>query len=128
MVTLKHCTFERYEWGATTRFPDGTTVDAIPHDTHHYHVIAHRLGYEDDILTYCQEHELAHSVVAEFFTDTPSDVLWQLAHGKKPNHWNMVAEEMAAQALQRFVRAGERPIISGVDWNSLREVFRAYAS
>ena len=30
-------------------------------------------------------------------------------------------EELMAQTLQRFLRAGERPIIGGVKWDDLRD-------
>lgn len=120
-IHLDHCEIEYTPEGCTTRFHDGTTIDACPHpEMPHYHVIAHRCGYQDDILAYCREHEVAHEIVAEYLTGTPSDVLWQLAHGKTAARWNMVAEEALAQMLQRFVRANERPIISGVDWDGLK--------
>lgn len=122
VIQLKYCRIAYTPAGCTTFFPDGTSVDAIPHpDMPHYSVVAHRCGYQDDLLAYCREHEVCHAIVAEWFTNSPSDVLWQLAHGKKPKHWHMVAEEMAAQTLQRFVRAHERPIISGVLWDDLHD-------
>lgn len=31
-----------------------------------------------------------------------------------------VEEEIAAQVLQRWLRANERPIVSGVDWDAMK--------
>ncbi len=120
-IALAHCTVVYTPEGCTTWFKDGTSVDACPHpEMPHYHIISHRCGYGDDLMSYSREHEVAHEIVAEWFTNSPSDVLWCLAHGQTPNHWHMVAEETAAQQLQRFIRAHERPIIAGVDWDALR--------
>lgn len=44
--------------GCETTFRFGSPVPAAPHDSHHYHVVAHRCGYGDDILAYL----VAHSV------------------------------------------------------------------
>lgn len=89
----------------------------------HYHVIAHRSGYADDVLTYCREHELAHHVIAQEIWGRPSIVLWALAHGMEPQKPFAVFEELAAQILQRWARANERPIVADVDWDGLRGKF-----
>lgn len=121
MIELSFAAVEYTDWGCTSRFEDGTKVDAIPHPWDHcYSIIAMRCGYGFDLLAYCQEHELAHHVVGEFLLGRPSPVLWGLAH-EQPLPANEAAfEEMMAQALQRFVRAAERPIIGGVDWDALK--------
>lgn len=121
MIILCHCTVEFPDWGAVTRFPDGTSVDATPHDTHHYHVIAHRLGYGGDTLAYCQEHEFAHAYMCQELLGSRSMVLWSLAHGHTPPKGEGLLEEMAAQQFQRWLRANERPILSGCDWDRLRD-------
>lgn len=121
MIHLRHCTVEFTPEGATTRFPDGTSVDATPHpDDHHYSVVAHRLGYGDDILAYCQEHEVCHSLAAQWFWDEPSHVLWSLAHKQQVHRGKGIYEEMAAQTLQAWLRANVRPILSGADWSALK--------
>lgn len=102
------------------RFQDGTFIDSIPHDTHHYHVIAHRLGYGDDIMAYSREHDVCHAIMAEWFGDVPSPIFWAMAHGEPHDHWGDVYEELAVMALQRFVRANERPIVADVDWDALK--------
>jgi hypothetical protein len=86
----------------------------------HYHVIAHRCGYGDDLLAYAREHELFHLLVEEWLFDRPSRILWGLAHGRPLGAHDAAYEEMMAQAAQRFVRAAERPIIGGVGWDGLK--------
>jgi hypothetical protein len=120
VITLKFCALEFTPDGAVTRFPDGTEIGAHPHANAHYHVIAHRLGYGDDILRFCQEHEFAHSFVAERLLDRPSVVLSALAHGTQFSGRNAAFEELTAQAFQRWLRANERPIISGVKWDEMK--------
>lgn len=118
--------FAELDWiegvGALTRFPDGSQWGAHPHEAPHYHAIAHRLGYEGDVLAYCQEHELAHHVVAEGF-GSHSLVLWALAHGDKPTPMIAAAEESLTMNLQRFARTNENPFVDGADWNALRRRF-----
>lgn len=106
--------------GCFTRYEDGTTFGAHPHDTHHYHVIAHRCGYGDNILAYAREHEVCHHIVSEWIGGHTSKVLWPLAHGRDPDLTDAVNEEALAMTLQRWLRANERPIIGGVDWTGLK--------
>ena len=128
-TNTKHAEIEFNEFGARTTFDDGSFVDARPAyeglEGHHYHVVSHRCGYGDDLIRYCQEHELAHTVVCEFLYNDVSFVLFNLAHGRKPHEPHY--EELMAQTLQRFVRAGERPIIADVDWDGMRDLFLRYA-
>lgn len=121
IIHLKYCSVEWTNWGCMTRFEDGSEIGAHPHwQDHCYHVVAHRCGYEFDLLAYCREHEVAHSLVEQVFFDRPSRALWALAHGKMLPGREVAYEEMMAQALQRFLRAAERPIVGGVDWDWLR--------
>jgi hypothetical protein len=117
---LKYATLTFDPKGCSTWFEDGKCAPAVPHDTHHYHVIAHRCGYADDIMAYCREHEFAHSFMEERLQDRPSRVLWGVAHNQQLSGPEAAYEEMMAQAFQRWLRAGERPIISGVDWDALK--------
>jgi hypothetical protein len=119
-IHVEDCRFEFHDWGCQTIFPDGATVDATPHDTHHYLVVSHRLGYGDNALAYCREHVVCHELIAQFIAGTHSEVLWCLAHGKIAAPAVVTYEELAAQALQRFIRANERPIVSGVNWGALK--------
>lgn len=62
MIKMKHCLFEYTPEGART-YILGHPVEAHPHHTPHYHVIAHRCGYGDDVMAYCREHEFCHNFV-----------------------------------------------------------------
>lgn len=120
-IILQHCTVVYTDAGCTVIFRDGASVDAVPHpQLPHYHVIAHRCGYGDDLMAYCREHEVCHALVAQWFYDGPSRVLQALARNGAHDHWQDIAEEIATQALQRFVRANERPIVGDVDWDGLK--------
>jgi hypothetical protein len=109
-----------YDGGAFTRYDDGSSYAAHPHDTHHYHVIAHRCGYGDDILRYAREHEVCHHIVSEWIGGYTSKVLWPLAHGRDPDPVEAIMEEAMAMTFQRWLRANERPIIGGVLWDDLK--------
>lgn len=123
-IRLRHAMVEVEDWGCTSYFADGSSYGATPHPwDHQYHVISHRTGYGFDHARYCVEHELAHHVVEEFLFDRPSRILWGLAHGTPLSGHESAYEEMMAQSLQRFVRASERPIIGGVDWDAMRARF-----
>ena len=121
MIQLKFCTVAWRDDGAVwTTFEDGAECPATSHDTHHYHVIAHRLGYGDDVAAYTFEHELMHSFVSEWFHDKPSPVLWAIAHGEMLSGKDAAYEEIVAQTAQRWLRANERPILGGVDWDRFK--------
>lgn len=120
MIRLKFCDIERRGPDVWTLFRDGTGCAASSHQTAHYHVIAHRLGYGDDVDAYCFEHEFAHAFVEQEMHDRPSRVLWGLAHGKMLRGTDAAYEEIAAQTLQRWLRTNERPILSGVDWDGFK--------
>jgi hypothetical protein len=120
IIEHKHAKVEFEDWGCRITYPDGAEVCATPHDTHHYHIIAHRCGYGGDILRYCQEHELAHLFVGEWFGNGTSHVLWELAHGRNPDIGIAIQEEATSQLLQRWWRANERPIIGDADWDAIK--------
>lgn len=121
MIKLSFCEFERFNWGCTTRFRDGSHVDAFPHwENHHYHVIAHRCGYADDLLTYCQEHEFAHNFIAEKFSRGISPILAALAIGSECSAEEAAYEEALVHIFQAWLRANQEPIIGGIDWRGLK--------
>jgi hypothetical protein len=126
-LQLRFCCVEWTREGARVTFPGGCDTQAWPHpEVHHYHVIAHRLGYGDDLLAYAREHELAHAVVAEELMDAPSYVLRMLSRGGVVDPKAAVIEEIAAQTLQRWVRANERPIVADCDWDAMKARFLRY--
>lgn len=119
---------------------DGSAWGAQPHATPHYDEIARRCGYfrrerrrrqetiahyERDVaaparMAYCREHEVFHHIVGAVFYGGHSPVLWALAHGLPITDQAAALEEAMVMTLQRWVRAGERPIIGGVDWDGLQ--------
>jgi hypothetical protein len=107
MIKLRFCTIEFTATGAITRFEDGTSYGALPHDEPHYHAVAHRLGYQGDILLYCQEHEHAHALIAEEF-GSHSPVIWALAHGENPPRMIAAAESFVLLAFHWKHQAAER--------------------
>ena len=120
MIETRFASVEPTPRGCVTHFRDGSMVGSHDHDTHHYAVIAHRTGYGDDTARYCLEHDVCHLLIEEALYGRPSRILWGLAHGEPVPAFDAVYEEFAAQGLQRFVRANERPIIGGVDWDALK--------
>lgn len=124
MIRCRYADVHPFAWGALVRFPDGAEVpaEAQPNDPH-YRVASHRCGYQDDVVAYAVEHEVAHLIVCEFLFDRPSPVLRGLATGNPLSAEEAALEEMGSQALQRFVRASERPLVGGVDWNAMRARF-----
>jgi len=128
-IKLKYCEMEFNPTGCTTFWEDGSFLNSIPHyNDHHYHVISHRCGYGDDVLSYCQEHDLSHNIVAESFLSSRSPVLWGVANKRVLEVFSVASEEILSQVLQRFVRAGERPIVGGQDWDALRWRFLELSS
>jgi len=133
VTTLAHATVTLTPDGCVSTFTDGTMWGAQPHDTPDYDAIAQRCGYyprpypttvscarADARMQYCREHDLLHHVVGEVFFFGPSPVLWKLAHNQAVDPMYAALEEAMVMTLQRWVRAGERPIIGGVDWEALR--------
>jgi hypothetical protein len=115
VIQLAHCSVAWTDYGCITRFEDATEAAAWPHpDNNHYRIVAARLGYGDDVLAYSREHELGHALVGQWIFHGPSPVLWGVAHDKLLSGRESSLEECFVQALQRFWRANERPILSGL--------------
>lgn len=124
MMRMKYCAIEWTEQGSQIRFDNGLICSSIPHDTHHYYVIAHRCGCGDDVHMYCRDHELAHVILSEVLERRAPRVLLETAQYGHALDWGAsIMEECTAQMLQRWVRCGERPIIGNCDWDALRTKF-----
>lgn len=127
VIQLKHCRVVPTIYGAGVIFTDGTFCDALDYpDDPHYQEISKRCGY-NTTLDYCQEHEFAHCFLEEKFHDRPSQVLHAIArtntHGPGARILSgkeAVYEELSAQTFQRWLRAGERPIVGGINWDQLK--------
>lgn len=122
MIELRFASIEFTPEGAVSRFGDGSSYGALPHDEPHYHFLAYRYGHGGDTLAYCRSHELCHHLIAEAF-GCHSPVLWALAHDEKPTPMIAAAEEAMAMKLHSFVMTGEPPMIEGVDWPALKARF-----
>jgi hypothetical protein len=92
-LTLGETTVDLYRKGVDTVFRDGTDVWAQPRDDDEYRATAERLGYGSDTLRMCQDHELAHTVLAVLAGQPYSPTLWGVAHG---HHWPYYHDEEAA--------------------------------
>jgi hypothetical protein len=121
VIRLEHCEVARTDWGCETRFRDGTSIGAVPHPADDdYRRVSARLGYGSDVLLFCRDHDAVHSLAAQWFQGRPSAVLWALAHGLAPGRGCAVQEEAFVQVCQRWLRAGERPIIGDADWHGFK--------
>jgi hypothetical protein len=94
----------------------------VPHpDDPHYREITRRCGYGGDAMAYCRAHDFAHAFLEERVHARPSRVLWGVAHKRPLTADEAVYEEIAAQTFQRWLHAGEEPIVGpGVDWHGLK--------
>lgn len=120
MIKLRFVDVEYTAAGAVSYFHDETRYGALPHpELPSYYVVAHRLGYGDDLLKYCRHHELAHHIISEEF-GSHSPVIWALAHGEAPPRMIAAAEEALAMTLQRYAMTNEHPMIEGIDWDALK--------
>jgi hypothetical protein len=121
IAKFQHCTFRFRNFGCETTFLDGVVLESFPHpEDNDYHIIAARLGYHYNLLAYCREHDFFHNFCADWFLHKPSPSLWASAH--EGIAVNAPVEEMAVHACQRWVRANERPIISGVNWDRFKSL------
>lgn len=121
-IRTRFATVEPTPRGCITRFDDGSECASHDHPNDpHYRVISHRTGYGDDTARYALEHDVCHLLIEEALYGRPSRILHGLALGVPLHPKASVYEEMAAQSLQRWIRANERPIIGGVNWDALKD-------
>jgi hypothetical protein len=106
--------------GCITVWPGSVELFSHPHNIPHYYVIAHRLGYGDDLIAYCREHDFFHNFCEQYFNDRPSPTLMATARGIELPRYASIPEEILVQTCQRWVRTNERPIVAGVDWDAFR--------
>jgi hypothetical protein len=100
---LRHCTVSFYDHFAWTQFPSGQGWGAVPSDDPSYRALAARLGYGDDILAYCLEHDFLHSFLEQEVFQRPSPILYALAHDVPPPPTTCY-EEALVQLFQGFLR------------------------
>jgi hypothetical protein len=119
---LEYCTVSFYENWVWTQFSDGQGYGSLPHRTDSYLRLASKLGYGQDIMGYCREHDFLHNFVEQEVNRRPSPILWALAHGQ-PAPRTCAYEEALVQTFQGFLRAGWDMTATqpGVDWWAIRE-------
>ena len=109
---FKNCTFvvDFDHSYAETRFPDGSKVPAVPHDTDEYRENARKYGYGSDTAALSREHEFLHTWLAEEQGKPYSPTLWAVAHefaeGTAALH-EQYAEEDIVLKFQRYINTGE---------------------
>lgn len=90
--------------GSRIILPDGTIVFGEPHYSESYQETARRLGYGEDVLRLCQEHDPAHAWLADAIGLKESPAL-RAAIGGAVDPAIASADEEATMSLQRFCRA-----------------------
>lgn len=101
-VTLGETSVDFYDIGVDTVLPDGTNVWAEPQGSEGYRHMARDLGYGEDTLEMCREHELGHSVLAALMGMPYSPTMWGLTHPPHNPHYK--EEEAVVLSLQRYCR------------------------
>lgn len=97
-------------WCQTT-LHDGSTVDAVPHDTDEYRDKAAHLGYGSDTGRMCVEHEVLHSAMCDMLGLSESPVMRAVAI---VGHDSALLgyEEDAVLAIQRFAATAGIDLVS----------------
>lgn len=126
VIKLKFCTVEFLRDSVRTTFHDHTHTDARPVDNESTREAAVRFGYDGDILRYTQEHDFSLAFISQYLVNGTSDTLWCYAHNREPNRDGRLYEELFAQYIQRWARADERPLISGIDWDEMKRQYLLY--
>ena len=99
--------------GSRITLPSGEVVLGTPHDTDAYRATARQLGYGDDTLAMCRDHDPLHALLAQWLGLEASYALRQAAGLLHPaDAEKAAAEETAVLAVQRFMRVagGRLPI------------------
>lgn len=89
--------------GSQITLPGGTVVDGSPHDTAAYAETAQRLGYADDRMAMCQDHDPLHALLCDWL-GLPDSPALRVAAGIEQASAMSEAEETAVLAVQRFMR------------------------
>lgn len=94
--------------GSRVVFADGARLDGFPIDDAGYRATALELGYGDDTLALCLDHDMTHVAMCHWLgIDSPA--LNQTCRGTASNGELQSAEEAAVLAIQRFAR------LAGID-------------
>src|SRR4051812_35498735 len=92
--------------GTCISWPDGTLVPGEPEDTDSYRNTALELGYGDDTVALCQDHELLHVALCHWLGfDSPLMEALRRAPEELAGHDIRMLEEAAVLAVQKFANA-----------------------
>src|SRR4051812_10145900 len=96
---------ETTEHGTKIVLPTGQVVHGVPQDTDDYRATAERLGYGDDLLAMCRDHDVLHCRLCAWLK-IPTSYCMRDAAGILPEAERALAdaEEEAVMAVQRFMR------------------------
>lgn len=95
--------------------PDGAVVPAVPHITPEYYSTTSHLGYGEDIMALCVNHEIVHTALCHWLGLKESPTMRSVASFNSQSTSITGSEEDAVMAIQRFAN------LMGVD---LVELFR----
>ena len=93
----------RVPQGAIVRLPGGETIRSRPQDTPEYRLTAHELGYGDDTLGMCRDHDATHAWLADAI-GLPDSPALRVSAGLDRDGPLARADEAATLSLQRFCR------------------------
>lgn len=85
-----------------TIFEDGTRCPASPQDNGSYRATAKLLGYGENLMQMCLDHEVLHTLLAQVCEQPYSKTLWAVAHGE--TFAGAAAEEELVMEFQRKFR------------------------
>lgn len=90
--------------GSRVTLSTGQVIEGEPHDTPEYRETARLLGYGDDVLAMCRDHDPLHAIVCDMLGLGDSRAL-RVAAGLESESVISRIEEGAVVALQRLIRA-----------------------
>lgn len=101
---------------ALVRLPGGAVVRSRPQKTESYRTTAERLGYFDDTLALCKDHDPLHAALCDWL-GLPDSFALRCAAGLDAESEVSAAEEDAVLAVQRFMRLAGigLPVPGGTD-------------
>lgn len=133
VIGMHFCTVSFYRTFVWTQFPTGQgwggvpDVGGDPEVDAAYRRLARKLGYGNDTLTYCQEHDFCHSFVEQEIFGRPSPILWALAHDRRHPD-TTVYEEALVQHFQGFMRGSDQDgqydmtaVAPDIEWCAVRQ-------
>lgn len=114
-LELRFSVFRVHPDRVETVFPDGRIANATRADTPENRETAVDLGYTDGpegVFAALREHELLHSLLADWSLDRPSPVLRHYAGAERVPYLDRLHEEAGVLAMQLLINTGhEHPAL-----------------